>query len=294
MQILTSIKPLALIINAFVTDSDSVHALFDSEYTNRHALLTTSQLEMLKNSDLVFFITQDFKVFLTKSQHQEVIDQSKLVSLGNMSGLRLLRVRRSGQMPHVIHNQYENRFEQKQGVFNQRFNNGIDWHIWLNPDNAILIAMKVRDELTKIDPNKEVIYQQRFEEFRQELLDLNAKISKKMMQSLGQPFFVLHDRLQYFEEQFGIEAKGIILENRQLNLSAHQLLKLRKVMHQFDVRKVVKAAADSNFAIDKLETGDPFEIIEIDSLARDDFAHFLTFHEYFAATADKFLKALSQ
>jgi len=289
-KIVTSIKPLALLINEIISDDDSVYVLLEKNQNHHITSLKPSQRKAVDQADIVFYIDDDFEFFIKKIKNSDS-SKYKYIAVGETSGLRLLSVRESGQLPHVAH---ENLLKKKRDDGHHHHHSGVDWHLWLNPDNAIVMLMKIRDELTKFRPENEIIYQERYELFSQHLIKNSMKKAKKMMEVLNSPFFVLHDGLQYFEEQYGLESKGTILRDEEASASAKHLSKLRKIRRANKVNIVIKEEQYSDRAIQTLAGDSPFKIINVDSLAQGSLSQVEDYIEYIDAITEIIFLGLSK
>ncbi len=290
-KIVTSIMPLALLVNEIISDDDSIEVLLEKNQNHHIASLKPSQRKKVDQADIIFYIDDSFEYFLKKIKNSDN-SKYKYIAIGDTSGLRLLSVRESGQSPHVAHDKL---FRKEPKTNDDGHNHsGVDWHLWLNPDNAIVMLMKIRDELTKFRPENEVIYQERYEIFSQHLIKHSMKKAKKMMEVLDSPFFVLHDGLQYFEEQYGLESKGTVLKDGEISASAKHLSMLKKIRRANDVNIIIKEEQYSDRAIQSLAGEKPFKIINVDSLAQGSLSQVEDYIEYIDAITETIFLGLSK
>jgi len=112
-----------------------------------------------------------------------------------------------------------------------------NYHIWLSPSSAILMASKIKDELSKIAPKDSEYFNNNFNEFKKQIDLLNAKIKLKLKDAKNN-YFVGHDSYFYFEEYYNIKNKGIIFDS-QYGLSGQSLENLKKQAKNFDVKCVI-------------------------------------------------------
>ncbi|MGH1428694.1 MAG: metal ABC transporter solute-binding protein, Zn/Mn family [Arenicella sp.] len=276
VNIVTSIKPLALLVKEIMDDDDFVQEVLSKNQNHHLTSLKPSQRKMISQADVVFYIDESFETFLSKVKSSDAAD-SKYIALGDTPGLRLLSMRKSGQLPHVAHRNKSRKQASKHG---HHGHSGVDWHIWLNPDNAMVMLMKIRDELTRIRPENEVVYQRNYEIFSQHLIVHASEKAKRMMEVLHSPFFVLHDGLQYFEEQYALHSSGIILRHDENSVSVRHLSELRKVRKDKGVNIVIKEEQYSDRAVKSLAGRQPFKVINVDSLAQGSLSHVEDYIEY--------------
>lgn len=290
IKIVTSIKPLAFLVNEIINDDDSIDVILDGNQNHHITSLKPSQRRKVDQADIVFYIDDSFEFFIEKIKNSDS-SKNKYIAVGDTSGLRLLSVRKSGQLPHLAH--AEDRLKRQKTQEKDHQHSGVDWHLWLNPDNAIVMLMRIRDELTRLRPENEEIYQERYEIFSQHLIKHAIKKAKKMMKVLDASFFVLHDGLQYFEEQYALESSGTVLRGEENSPSAKHLSKLRRIRKADNVNIVIKEEQYSNRAIQTLAGEKPFKVISIDSLAQGSLAQAEDYIEYMDEITEKIYQGLS-
>ena len=87
---------------------------------------------------------------------------------------------------------------------------GLDPHVWLSPENAILWLDVIAAELSEHDAENATAYAANAAAGKQEIADLKAEIKASLGSAGGGSFVVFHDAYQYFEHSFGIQAAGAI------------------------------------------------------------------------------------
>jgi zinc transport system substrate-binding protein len=85
-----------------------------------------------------------------------------------------------------------------------------DVHVWLDPQNAIVMANEIMEALKKVDPENEKKYETNTKKLVEKLNRLVAEVSAKLTSAKGKGFVVFHDAYQYFEKRFGLTAVGSI------------------------------------------------------------------------------------
>ena len=104
---------------------------------------------------------------------------------------------------------------------------GDDPHAWLDPNNAIIWAGVIADQLGDIDPGNAHVYSKNAQAFTSEMMDLKDDIGALLAPVRGRPFVVFHDAYHYFEHRFGIEAVGAVSSNDAVAPSPARLSDLR-------------------------------------------------------------------
>lgn len=117
---------------------------------------------------------------------------------------------------------------------------GVDGHIWLDPDNAKVIAIELATVFTKTWP----VHADKFDENAKRLLEkldsLAVDVSEELASVKDRRFVVFHDAFQYFETYFGLKSAGAITVRPEVPPGAQQLVRLRQ--------RIVKLKAACVFA----------------------------------------------
>ncbi|MBE6389546.1 MAG: ABC transporter substrate-binding protein [Lentisphaerae bacterium] len=90
-----------------------------------------------------------------------------------------------------------------------------DPHVWLSPENAIIIAGNIKKDLTEHDPEGKEYYQKNFDLFKEKMILLNRDISQKLSPFAGQTFFVYHPAFGYFAHAYKLKQRAIELNGRE-------------------------------------------------------------------------------
>jgi len=93
--------------------------------------------------------------------------------------------------------------------------NGVDPHMWLDPNNVILYVENIRKGLANYDPAGAAFYQSNADAYIAELKDLDAWIVGQVSQiPLERRLLVTnHEALGYFAERYGFTIAGTVIES---------------------------------------------------------------------------------
>jgi len=105
--------------------------------------------------------------------------------------------------------------EASTGVSPRKDANGVDPHMWLDPNNVIIYVENIRKGLTEYDPDGAAIYQSNADAYITELKDLDAWIVEQVSQiPLERKFLITnHESLGYFAERYGFTVAGTVVES---------------------------------------------------------------------------------
>ncbi len=109
-----------------------------------------------------------------------------------------------------------------------------DAHIWLDPVNAKKMVLEIAHELSDLDPNNKVKYEDNANatiKSLDELVDSNKKILSKDIS-----YVVFHDAYQYFENRFGVIPAGALTLNPDVLPGAKQIADIQDVINDKGIK----------------------------------------------------------
>jgi zinc transport system substrate-binding protein len=158
LQITTSTNHLASIANMLVEDSSKITVVSNTSSCPEHYHLKPSDVDKVKNADLVIYIDGKFENFIENLIH-------KSQNILKISTISKLRVR----------------------------NNNL--HIWLDLENVNLILHSLYDKLIEIDPNNKILWGKNLDKSKKQLEDLSI-YRDKIFYNLKK-VVLLSDSLEY-------------------------------------------------------------------------------------------------
>ena len=92
---------------------------------------------------------------------------------------------------------------------------GVDPHLWLDPNNVIAYVENIREALTHFDPESAAEYQVNAETFSAELKELDSWIVEQVSHIPPERKLLItnHEALNYFADRYGFTIAGTILES---------------------------------------------------------------------------------
>jgi len=104
--------------------------------------------------------------------------------------------------------------EASAGIRLREDTNGIDPHMWLDPNNVILYVENIREALTHYDPDGAATYKANAEAYVAELNTLDAWITEQVSQIPQDKRLLVtnHESLGYFAERYGFTLTGTVVE----------------------------------------------------------------------------------
>ena len=156
--------------------------------------LTPNAAHLIKNSDIVFYISKDFEPFAKKNSSEKWIELLPL-------------------MPNIINTTH-----------NQQ-----DVHIWLSPDNAIAIIQIMAETLSEYDQQHALVYQKNADQLIQDINRTIEKISQLFSKTPNKNYVIVHDAYAYFIRYFSIPAGIALLNNHQENIGPQTMRYLQQL-----------------------------------------------------------------
>ena len=87
---------------------------------------------------------------------------------------------------------------------------GLDPHLWLDPDNARILLGVISSTLAGLDPTHADTYRANAAQAKKAIAALTHELDAALQPIRGRPFIVFHDAYQYFEHRFNVDASGSV------------------------------------------------------------------------------------
>jgi zinc transport system substrate-binding protein len=208
--IVTSINPIYQIVLAITQDKINTKLIINPNYSEHDYQFRKSDVELISKADLIFYASDELEtkfLKLIESRNKE----NQAFELANVDGIKIL--------------------SRRDNV------NKIDPHIWLNPQNAILIAEFVTKNLVEIDATNSPKYQNNLKKFKQEVM-LSVKNVKTHLSKIdsNSAYIFYHDGYQYFENYFAIKPAKIVSYNHSSELTINKMKEIDDVIKKGSVK----------------------------------------------------------
>ncbi|WP_286175556.1 zinc ABC transporter substrate-binding protein [Labrenzia sp. CE80] len=112
---------------------------------------------------------------------------------------------------------------------------GADAHIWLDPNNALVMIDVIAAELAENDAENADAYSANADAMKKRITELTAEIDKELAGVRGRPFVVFHDAYHYFEDRFSVQAAGAITLNPETPAGADRISEVRETIKELGV-----------------------------------------------------------
>jgi ABC-type Zn uptake system ZnuABC Zn-binding protein ZnuA len=126
---------------------------------------------------------------------------------------------------------------------------GIDPHLWLDPNNVIGYAESIRDGLSQFDPGGADTYQAKASTYIEQLTELDTWIHEQVAQIEPERRVLVtnHEAFGYFAERYGFKVIGTIVQSfsSDASPSAQQMAALIDQISQVEAPAIFLDASDN-------------------------------------------------
>ena len=281
LNLLSTIKPIHSLVSAISGELAEAKQIIPNNASPHHYSLKPSDLRRINKADLIFRIDPKLEGFLSKSLRS--VDKDIVITLSTSEGLTLLDAKEG----HV-HEEHHETQEEEEGIPHE-----LDYHLWLNPDNAISMAKTIRDELVKIAPEHKKEFTKNTDELISSINVISRRISQQLENFKSTPFLVMHDAWQYFTQYYQLNQLGTISAQERLSPSAKVLSEARKKITDSNVKCLLAEPNLKQKMLTTLTEGLSINITELDPLGRSIADSEQAYIELFQYTADKLSDCLT-
>jgi zinc transport system substrate-binding protein len=250
-RVVATIKPIHSIAANVMAGVAEPKLLLDAAVSEHTAQLTPSQVEAMHNADLIVVVGETLEAFLHKALENPDIAQKTLFEAIELPGLKLLPLRSGGLWQPHHHGDEEQGQEAETAEDHDHAHGSNDPHIWMDPENAKLIARALAKTLSDLDQENAARYQANAEKFASDVDTLSAEIAKTVKPVRDKHYIVFHDAYQYFETRFGMSPAGSITINPEVTPGARRIMEIHNRIAQ---TKSVCVFAEPQFESKYVET----------------------------------------
>jgi zinc transport system substrate-binding protein len=244
-RVVVSIKPLHSLIAGVMAGVAVPELLLAGGESPHSYALRPSQAAYLAKADAIFWIGPQLEGFLARPL-QSLGTKAKVVTLVEAPGIRLLPARSGGawEAHDLEDDDHHGAGEEKdhhhadEQAHAQQDHRGNDPHLWLDPQNAKVIARLAAVELGRLFPAQRTRLEDNAEAVAAQLDALDGELRQRLAPVQGRPFIVFHDAYQYFEARYGMSAAGAITLSPEQAPGAQRLREIRETIRARGARCV--------------------------------------------------------
>ena len=245
LQLLASIKPLALIAQEVAGDQIEVATLLPITASTHDYPLKMSDHKRLRAADMVLWIGPEMESFLARPLANLPAD--KLITSYELSNLHWPEeAADDDDHQHANHS-----------------HTGKDPHLWLDPRNAAAIAQAVAERLTQLQPESAPVFRANAERFAVSMKALDQQLAQQLAPVKNIGFAVYHEGYSHFVSRYGLHQVAYVTYTPEQRPGAKHLKMMREVLAKegkclfmephYKVRAMDDMAADLKLRIGLLD-----------------------------------------
>ncbi len=252
IKLLTSIKPIQLIAAAIQEGISTPDVLLPVGASAHHYSLRPDDIQKIQNANLFYWVGPDMEIFLTKTVTSQNNNATAIQKLPNIK----LRHFSKNEKDHDEHD-HEHQAGQT------------DPHLWLSPENAKIIATKMAEDLSKLDPENKEHYQHNLQVFQTELNATDRAIRDELEKVILVPFFVSHETYDYFEDAYGVKHTGVFSLNNNVQPGVRQVAEMQERLKNIGNSCIFYEPPIKPKLIDTLTNNLPVNSYELDAMGAE-------------------------
>ncbi len=220
VRVAASIKPVHSLVAAVMEGIGEPALIVQGAGSPHTYSLKPSQAVDIEKAQIIFWIGPEIESFLQKPI-ETIGANAEAVALGSSVGIITLKPREGGT--------FEIEYDESDA---SHAHDGIDPHLWLDPENAKAIVSEIAKMLSQADPANGARYKANAAAELARLDALEREVEGILAPVRGRHFIVFHDAYQYFEHRFGLAASGSITVNPEIAPSAARIREIQSKVRE--------------------------------------------------------------
>lgn len=233
-KVVVSIAPVHSIVSSIMKGVGKPVLLLDKSSSPHNFSLKPSQARALQQAELVVWVGKEMETPLAKPL-QTLVQKDATLSL----------------LEYVYANSNVDSH---------------DPHIWLDPQNAILMANQIAAKLAKLDAANEALFRQNAVAFKSSMQLLEQELKNGLRPFDRRPFMAFHDAYQPFVTRFNLNLVGAVRKNHAIKPGAGAIAALRRKMKDGNIVCLTSEYGEDNPLIAVLLEGSSINTVALDPL----------------------------
>ncbi|EPQ9983758.1 TPA: zinc ABC transporter substrate-binding protein ZnuA [Vibrio vulnificus] len=212
VEVLTSIKPIQLIVNELTQEVTTPKLLVAANASPHDYALKPSDVKKVRQADLIVWFGSSLEPFMTKL----VSEHSNVLTISAIPSLKLREYQEAHQHDGHDHGSH-------------------DPHFWMGIDAVKQVAPAITARLIEIDAQNEEQYKANLKRFMQGLDETDTRLNKLLQGVKERGYYVFHDAYGYFEQQYQLRNLGHFTVSPEKKPGAKTLIEIRNRLAKGDV-----------------------------------------------------------
>ena len=220
-QVVTSLKPIELLVKAIATDDVEITTLVQPGASPHNYSMKPSQRRALEAADAIFWVGPEMETFLTRLLGGSEF-RDRTYSL--MHGENVPEVQSdSGHGDHDDH-------EESGGHDDHRHDHGSgeDPHIWLDPALAVEMARDIHRVLATLKSADTHVLDANLARFERAMAETETAINQRLDPARDIDLFTYHDAFTRFVGHYNMNLEGILTLNPELSPGAGHIAEVQE------------------------------------------------------------------
>lgn len=262
--VVSSIKPVHSLVEGVLGEVGTSVLLVDGSASMHNYQLKPSQQRALSVAKIVFYIDANAETFLERA-FEASESSGKLIALADNPVIPLLEKRLGDDWQQHSHGE-EDDHQINDEEHHLEHGSNVDLHIWLNPNNALLMVQNIKQVLESAFPEHTAAFNANAQVLSQKLRQLDSMLEQTLLSVKDQPFIVFHDAFGYFEQRYALNGVGSILIDTRLSPSVSQVQSVRRTIESTSAACVFSEPQFSNKIISIVVEGKDINSARVDPL----------------------------
>lgn len=257
VKVITSIKPLQLIVAAITDGINKPDVLLDPSLSPHSYSMKPSDIHRLTEATTIFWLGPALERFLEKPLEQVLKKRNKQQRIIALMEAPETQLRKwSDETRHHGHDEHTH-------------HSNIDAHIWLSPGNAIAMGKEVASVLSSVDSSNAVRYRDNLATFIERVKAADLANDKDLAVVRQYGFFVFHDAWGYLADHYGLTVKDVFALSPDRQPGARHLIKLKNSLKMAGHTCIFREPQFKPAYIDRLTDGLDVGEAVLDPMAGD-------------------------
>jgi len=251
-NIVTSIKPLELIVKAVAGDDANVSTLVPAGSSPHSYTMKPSQRRALEQSDVIFWVGPEMETFLNRLLSGQEFKDRAVAFMGESEAALDPAHQEHGHGDEHKHKDHDDHHDHgghrhdghhdhhddhsnhtnHAGVHAHDHGDGEDPHIWIDPALALDMAKQVHARLTTLEGMNPAKLDANLAQFEKKLATAEQDILERLKAAQHIGLFTYHDAFSRFAEHYGLTLDGVLTLNPELSPGARHIAEVQSKLQQ--------------------------------------------------------------
>lgn len=220
-HILTSIKPLELLVRAIATDDMHTSTLVPAGSSPHNYSMTPSKRRALENADIIFWVGPEMETFLSRLLTGSEFGDRSITLMGPGSDAGHVD---AADLPR----------DHEGESHEHGHGGGEDPHIWVDPQMALTMAEAIRDALAQLEGANKLALDNNLETFRASIAAKEEQIRTQLKPLQNASLFAYHSAFTRFAGHYNLNVEGVLTLNPELSPGARHIAGVQNKLRSAD------------------------------------------------------------